>query len=206
MAVKIQSIDTLMISDREPSSNDLKSHAAAVDRLKTLAERNALRFAALGSLKVTVGTPKDHIAAIQKLIDIAITQGNVFDYGVINNEVIAAWEIKAEKKPVEVLAWNGPAIFLMTHPQEVPYDAMSVYLLMANGSKLVVSELMFLDKSETLLVYQTLHANIPVGINRAVTVTAYSDPEPSPLTVNSTLNPAIMGVAFLSSSENQRPS
>ncbi|WP_220375915.1 hypothetical protein, partial [Staphylococcus pseudintermedius] len=58
------------------------------------------------------------------------------------------------------------------------------------------TELMFVAASGMFLVYQSLWAKIPVGSDRGVVVIAHSQP-PTSQTVDSTLPPAIMGVAFL---------
>ncbi|MDQ1902722.1 hypothetical protein RAH32_20075 [Paracoccus sp. WLY502] len=202
----IHTFDVLKIANRSPDANTLHHHKSTVQKFRDVIKVK-LDIAALNNFQVTQGSIEDHLRQVGAILSSAISCGNIYDLEVVDNSSIAFWEHKAAKAPIYELPWTGPAIFLMTHPKEVVTDeGLSAYLANRIGDQLIIVELLFVGKSEKFLIYQTLWANIPLGIDKSVTVIAYTGDAPTMKTVDSTFKPLIMATAFLVSESSSRPS
>lgn len=209
MPIKIQEANfrELQISDRTADANVINQHKDSLTIFrKSLTE--GIQIACLPSFRRHSGSETEFIADTARFIKIAFEMNSIFDFGIVDNKQITRWERQIEKSPINTLPWSGPALFLMSHPDQIQSDhSISTYLVtQLSESQVEITELLFISASKKFLIYQSLVAVMPMGKSREVILTAWSDFEPTGETVNSTLPPAFMGTAFLAANIAQKPS
>lgn len=191
----------IQMNDRPEDVRVYQEHKEAVSALNEALAGN-FTIAMFPSMISKDGNLQPHVAQARSDLWSAAASGNIFDFGVVNNPDILLWKKKAFDNPISVMPWEGRfAVFLMSHPGEIPYTrSVSVYLLETlSNMKLKLSEFVFLSDSKSFLYYQSMIANVPFGKNHLVDVTVWSQ-KPCLESVDSTLPPAMMGVAFLAAS------
>lgn len=194
--MRIAPFTELKISERAPDANIQKQHKEAVESLRR-AWASSFSIAHLNDFRYPNGSAEEHLEKVGNALQKAAAINNVYDFGVVSNDSIKLWEHRAEDRPISNIPWVGPAVFLMTHPEMTFEKSLSIYLLIQSGhDSIILTELLYSQESRSVLIYQTLVAKLPFGSSREVHMTAYTK-EANPETVNSTLNPSIMGAAFV---------
>lgn len=200
MTLQTASIFDLKISDRPEDANLYTDHKDSVDGFREACIKgNGLRVACLESFQTAdlKSYLRDTAANLQK----TVRSAGFYDLGIVRNDMVSRWAQQAERHPIEVMPWTGKiAVFVATHPDEVTFDkTLSVYMLeQIVGGMITLTEFAYIKASNTVMVYQSLVAKMPLGSSLGVRVIAYSE-QPSAESVSSTLNPALMCTAFLAS-------
>lgn len=194
-------VSQLKISDRDLEDNLYKTHVEVVQSLRDVCEPESkgISISALDRFDVFQGTVEGFISARGSKLQAAVREQRAYDFGVVKNADVIRWAKVAQSDPiVDVLRGDNSIAFIATHPEEIPFaGSTSVYLLERDKTdRLQMTELMYIKESQNFLIYATLLAKLPFGDSREVEVIAWTD-GPSGETVNSTLEPSLMGAAFL---------
>lgn len=196
---KIGSIFDLKISTRPEDANIKEGHEICVKAFRAAIDKpNGVKTAALESFDAIQGK-REFLSEIGKVLVEIVRNFGFYDLGVVRNDMVVHWAEKAVENPIAKKPWpKDAAVFVATHPDEMTFDKMlSVYVLhQISSGELILTEISFIQASETFLVYQSMVAAMPFGSTTAVQVIAHSEP-PTPASVSSTLNPSLMAAAFL---------
>ncbi len=194
-------IEELMISDRDLDENTYETHREVAHSLRQVCEREdkGISVSALNEFQVYKGTVKEFCTTVGIELQAAVRENRAYDFGVVKNDDVIRWADAAKAEPVaDILKDGKPVVFIATHPEEVPYaESTSVYLLSPEpGRSATLTEFMYLKKPQSFMIYASMSAPQPLGTSREVNVIAWSE-TPTPDTVNSTMNPCLMGAAFI---------
>jgi hypothetical protein len=194
-------IEELQISERDLDDKIYASHSEVVVSLREVcaSEDEGITVTAFDSFSVFTGSVKDFIMAIGVELQSAVRENRIYDFGVVKNSDVIRWADAAKSEPAaNVLMQGRPIAFIATHPDEVPFsESTSVYLVSPHQADSVrLTELIYLRKVQQFVIYTSMIARLPLGSSLEVSVTAWSE-QPTQETVNSTLNPCLMGAAFL---------
>lgn len=195
--MRVAPFTELKLSERPADANLQKQHKESVEALRK-AWTTSFSLVALDSFKSLSCSVQEHLENTGAALQMAAALGNVYDFGIVADDAIKVWEYRAEERPLAELPWDGPAVFLMTHPEFTAFDkSVTVYLLQyLEDGHIELTELVYSQASNSVIIWQTMVANLPFGASREVRVTACTN-QPTVATVNSTLNPSIMGAAFV---------
>lgn len=197
LIMRVAPFNELKLSERAPDANLQKQHKEGVEALRK-AWTTSFSIVALESFRSFGSTVQEHLENTGAALQMAAALGNVYDFGIVADDAIKLWEHRAEARPLAELPWDGPAVFLMTHPELTAFDkSVTVYLLQyLEDDRIDLTELVYSQTANSVIIWQTMVANLPFGASREVRVTACTN-QPTVETVNSTLNPSIMGAAFV---------
>ena len=200
---RIADISEVGLIDRTADSGVFAEHQEAVEKLLfALEAKGRGRGIDVATVETfETGNVKIPQFVNETFVDVraAAQAGDVYDFGVVKDAMVKEWAGKAEQQPIKALPWSSkPAIFLATHPEEIPFEkAISVYLLkMLDAEHIQLTEMMFVSGTAKLFIYGGIIAMLPLGSTMQVFPNAWSSP-PSVDTVGSVLNPCLMGTAFL---------